>query len=47
MIDLMESLPCRLDRFWRARLLKPHHDIDDFVRELRMCLCDQGGWAAP
>ena len=26
-ITLMENLPCRLDRFWKARLLKPHHSL--------------------
>jgi hypothetical protein len=25
-IELMENLPCRLDRFWKARILKLHQD---------------------
>jgi hypothetical protein len=39
----MENLPCRLDRFWRARLLKPHHDIDEFLHNLRFCIDDHSG----
>ncbi len=39
MIELMESLPLRLDRFWRARLLKPNQQPDEFVENLKLCVC--------
>lgn len=39
MIELMENLPCRLDRFWRARVLKPHQLPDEFAENLKLSLC--------
>ena len=42
-ITLMENLPCRLDRFWKARLLKPHHSLEEFAINLKFCICDHSG----
>ena len=42
-IELVERLPCRLDRFWKARLLKPHHSEEEFLADLSLCFsCGNG-----
>lgn len=43
LIDIIENLPIRLDRFWRARILRQHGSEDDFYRNLKICLAETNG----
>ena len=43
LIDIIENLPIRLDRFWRARILRQHGSEDDFHRNLKICLAETKG----
>ncbi len=42
-VSLIENLPCRLDRFWKARLLKRHSSLSEFENCLRFCISDPSG----
>jgi hypothetical protein len=39
----MENLPVRLDRFWKARMLKIHENEQQFCENLKFCICDCRG----
>jgi hypothetical protein len=43
LIQIMESLPVRLDRFWRARILRQHQTEQHFLENLKICLAEING----
>lgn len=40
---IMESLPCRLDRFWKARILRKHESEQQLCENLKLCICEHNG----
>lgn len=41
--QLIENMPVRLDRFWRARLLKKHQTEQHLYESLKMCMAENSG----
>jgi len=39
----MENLPIRLDRFWKARILRRHPTEEHFLESLKLCLAETNG----
>jgi hypothetical protein len=41
-VEIIENLPCRLDMFWKARILRLHKSEKEFLNDLRLSLCETG-----
>lgn len=41
--SIMENLPVRLDRFWRARILRRHDSEEELLENLKLCIGETHG----